>query len=154
MTETGSWLSDVTFWVDGKASSPATGGGGSGGADTGGGGGGGFSLTRDEAESLLRECRGILDDLRACEERAAGLTRMGPPAQDPASVALNKAFVGDGSDPGAFGYGHGHIKKEIAYLEELIDRLRRALNDIDDADDVAARQVGRAGGNSEEGYIQ
>ena len=154
MTASGSWLSGVTFWVDGVASGGAAGGGaaaGGGGALGGSGGGApsgsqGFSLTREEAERALEEFRAIHDDLLELEREAASLTRLTPPAGDPASVQLNEAFAGGGSGPGVFGYGHGHVKKEIAYFRELVGRLEKALGYVTETDESAGHQVGKAGG--------
>src|SRR5690606_12856371 len=104
-----------------------------GGTSAGGGGGGapsgaqGFSLTREEAERALQEFREIRNELMRMERDALELTRLRPPAGDPASVQLNEAIVGGSNDPGAFGYGYGHIKKEIAYFDELVHRLELAL---------------------------
>ncbi len=98
----------------------------------GGSGGGapsgsqGFSLTREEAERALEEFRAIYND--------------------PASVQLNEAFVGDGPGRGAFGYGSKHIAREIAYFRELVGRLEKALGYVAEADESAGHHVGKAGG--------
>ncbi len=118
----------------------------------GGSGGGapsgsqGFSLTREEAERALEEFRAIHDDLVDVEREAASLTRLTPPAGDPASVRLNEAFAGGSSGPGVFGYGAGHVKKEIAYFSELVERLEKALGYVAEADESAGHHVGKAGG--------
>ena len=155
MTASGNWLSDVMFWVDGVASGAAGGGaaaGGGGGGALGGSGGGapsgsqGFSLTREEAERALEEFRAIHDDLLKLEGNARRLLELQPPAEDPASVRLNEAFAGGGSGPGVFGYGHGHVKKEIAYFRELVERLEKALGYVTEADESTGHHVGQAGG--------
>ncbi|WP_277669649.1 hypothetical protein [Saccharomonospora viridis] len=153
MTASGNWLSDVMFWVDGVASGAAGGGAAAGGGGALGGSGGGapsgsqgFSLTREEAERALEEFRAIHDDLVDVEREAASLTRLTPPAGDPASVRLNEAFAGGSSGPGVFGYGAGHVKKEIAYFSELVERLEKALGYVAEADESAGHHVGKAGG--------
>ncbi len=154
MTASGNWLSDVMFWVDGVASGAAGGGaaaGGGGGALGGSGGGApsgsqGFSLTREEAERALEEFRAIHDDLLDVEWEARSLIQMRPPAVDPASVRLNEAFAGGSSGPGVFGYGAGHVRKEIAYFRELVGRLEKALGYVAEAAESAGHHVGKAGG--------
>jgi hypothetical protein len=155
MTASGNWLSDVMFWVDGVASGAAGGGaaaGGGGGGALGGSGGGapsgsqGFSLTREEAERALEEFRAIHDDLVELEYDARRLLELRPPAGDPASVRLNEAFAGGSSGPGVFGYGAGHVRKEIAYFRELVGRLEKALGYVAEADESAGHQVGQVGG--------
>ena len=155
MTASGNWLSDVMFWVDGVASGAAGGGaaaGGGGGGALGGSGGGapsgsqGFSLTREEAERALEEFRAIYNDLVDVERKAQFLIQMRPPAEDPASVQLNEAFAGGSSGLGAFGYGHKHIAREIAYFRELVGRLEKALGYVAEADESAGHHVGKAGG--------
>jgi hypothetical protein len=161
MTGSGStnWLDDVTFWVNGIASRTHT----RGGTSAGGGGGGapsgaqGFSLTREEAERALQEFREIRNELMRMERDALELTRLRPPAGDPASVQLNEAIVGGSNDPGAFGYGYGHIKKEIAYFDELVHRLELALGYVTDADESTSRDIGDAGGSvrsEEKGFAE
>jgi hypothetical protein len=153
MTASGNWLSDVMFWVDGVASGAAGGGAAAGGGGALGGSGGGapsgsqgFSLTREEAERALEEFRAIYNDLVDVEREAASLTRLTPPAGDPASVRLNEAFVGDGPGRGAFGHGSKHIAREIAYFRELVGRLEKALGYVAEADESAGHHVGKAGG--------
>lgn len=153
MTASGNWLSDVMFWVDGVASGAAGGGAAAGGGGALGGSGGGapsgsqgFSLTREEAERALEEFRAIYNDLVDVEREAASLTRLTPPAGDPASVRLNEAFAGGSSGLGAFGYGHKHIAREIAYFRELVGRLEKALGYVAEADESAGHQVGQVGG--------
>lgn len=153
MTASGNWLSDVMFWVDGVASGAAGGGAAAGGGGALGGSGGGapsgsqgFSLTREEAERALEEFRAIHDDLVELEYDAQLLLELRPPAEDPASVRLNEAFAGGSSGPGVFGYGAGHVKKEIAYFRELVGRLEKALGYVAEADESAGRHVGQAGG--------
>ena len=153
MTASGNWLSDVMFWVDGVASGAAGGGAAAGGGGALGGSGGGapsgsqgFSLTREEAERALEEFRAIHDDLLELEREAASLTRLTPPAGDPASVQLNEAFAGGSSGLGAFGYGCKHIAREIAYFRELVGRLEKALGYVAEADESAGHQVGQVGG--------
>ncbi|WP_282771454.1 hypothetical protein [Saccharomonospora viridis] len=153
MTASGNWLSDVMFWVDGVASGAAGGGAAAGGGGALGGSGGGapsgsqgFSLTREEAERALEEFRAIHDDLVELEYDAQLLLELRPPAEDPASVRLNEAFAGGSSGPGVFGYGAGHVKKEIAYFRELVGRLEKALGYVAEADESAGHQVGQVGG--------
>lgn len=158
MTASGNWLSDVMFWVDGVASGAAGGGAAAGGGGALGGSGGGapsgsqgFSLTREEAERALEEFKTIHADLVELRWDAAELIRLRPPAEDPASVRLNEAFAGGASGRGVFGYGLMHVEKEIAYFDELINRLEKALGYVTEADESASQQVGEAGGLEDSG---
>jgi hypothetical protein len=136
------WLSDVGFWIKdaGQAVTPnasAFAPGLTGPAPTQG-----FSLNRDEAQNMLTQAKRIRDDVQALLPKAETLTRMKPPADEIASNAYNAAHVGNGQgDPGAGGYGVGHVRKEHAYLVELVGRLERALGITDDTDQQAATDV-------------
>ncbi|WP_370948822.1 hypothetical protein AB5J62_15040 [Amycolatopsis sp. cg5] len=133
MGQPGEWLSDVHFWV---SDAPSAGSAGGQGGDPPGAGQG-FSLSRDEALSMLVRARGVCDELRALQRKAEQLTQMQAPADEPASKGYNSA------GNGAFGYGSGHIHKEIEYLSELISRLERALGITAQGDEDAAADMKR-----------
>ncbi|MEY7970976.1 hypothetical protein AB8O38_03120 [Saccharomonospora xinjiangensis] len=150
MTAAGGWLSDVTFWVDGVPSggtAPAAPGGGGGAVPSPPSGGQGFSLSREEAEEALREFKGIYDDLVRMEAQARQLREMRPAAEDPASLAFHETVVGGAAGPGAFGYGHGHVLKEIEFFGRLVARLEKALGLVTESDQEADRQISSAGGS-------
>lgn len=156
MTAAGGWLSDVTFWVDGvpsggtAPSAPGAPGGGGGAVPSPSSppsGGQGFSLSREEAEEALREFKGIYDDLVRMEAQARQLREMRPAAEDPASLAFHETVVGGAAGPGAFGYGHGHVLKEIEFFGRLVARLEKALGLVTESDQDADRQISSAGGS-------
>lgn len=105
----------------------------------------GFSLDRDEAQTMLTQAKAIRDDIWNLKPKAEALTKMKAPADEIASNAYNMAHVGNGQgNPGAAGYGAGHIQKEYDYLTELVGRLERALGMTDDSDQQAGTDVKNA----------
>ncbi|MFD2415389.1 hypothetical protein [Amycolatopsis pigmentata] len=143
------WLSDVNFLIkdDQRApnslanavgASPGTGAGVSS---------QGFSLTRDEAENMVRQAGAVLSDIDAMLRKAETLTRVTPPAQDPASITFNTQLVGNGRDAGAFGYGRGHLERERGYLAELVQRLNEALGNTTASDHAATSTLDHATDN-------
>lgn len=136
------WLSEVSFWIKDDPTAPGVGGGVMGAAV--GASGQGFSVTRDEAEKLLRQVQGVLNEIDSMERKAERLMKVTPPAQDPASLAFNTQLVGDGQEGGAFRYGLGHLKRERGYLAELVKRLNEALGRTVESDDAAATVLDRA----------
>lgn len=145
------WLSDVNFWIKDDVSAPGSAAASVAGGVVGavaGSSGQGFSLTRDEAENLLRQVEGVLNDINSMVRSAEKLTRVTPPAQDPASVTFNAQLVGNGQDAGAFGYGLGHLQRERAYLTELANRLNEALGKITKSDQAATGTLDQATSDS------
>lgn len=90
-------------------------------------GGSGFTLDLDQANQLLAEAKRIRHELTLLQDEANVLAHLEPPAQDPASKGYNGLLTQQGRQPGAFAYGAGHLRIEVEYLTELIDRLRKAL---------------------------
>ena len=141
------WLSDVNFWIKDDASAPGSFASTVGGVVGMGAGSSseGFSLTRDEAENMVRRAQGVLDDIEGMLHKAEDLTKVTPPAEDPASLTFNTQLVGTGGeDAGAFGYGLGHLKREKGYLAELVQRLNEALGKITVSDHAATDTVNQA----------
>lgn len=128
------WLDGLTFSVG------DTGGGGASGG--GGGQGPGFSMSRDEAENMLRKAKGVRDEIRAQFKPADRVTRMTSPADEPASNGYN-ALINNANREGL-----GHLHKEDEYLTELIHRLEKALGIISEADEQAGKDIGQP----DEGY--
>lgn len=133
------WLSDLAFWIDDNSSNAADSGG------AGGAGGQGFSLSHTKASGLLSQAEGVLKDLVPLLYDAEALTKMQPPADDPASNGYNHIAAGGGRDTGVFGFGVGHIEREYNYLREFIRRLRDALGLTQDTDEHAGRDIARSG---------
>jgi hypothetical protein len=134
------WLSDVNFFIKDDQSAPNSLANAVGAPpDTGATASSeGFSLTRDEAENMVRRAESVLKDIAAMVTKAERLRKVTPPAQDPASVAFNVQLVGSGQDVGAFGYGLGHLQREQGYLAELVQRLNEALGRTTTSDDKAS----------------
>ncbi|RJQ90420.1 hypothetical protein [Amycolatopsis panacis] len=101
---------------------------------------------------MLNQAKGIRDDLWAMIFDAEQLTKMKPPADEPASKAFNVLAAGGGGNPGAFGYGVGHIKREHGYVDELIKRLEDALHLTHSSDENAATDMNKTGSSNGGGF--
>lgn len=139
-SKAGSWLDGLMFNIG----DPPGGGGGAAAGGGPGSGGQGFSLSHDEAMSMLNLARGIRDDLAKMIPKAERLTHLNPPAEDPASKGYNALLSGSGAGASAFGHGLGHIQRERDYVSTLIERLEKALHITQSSDDDAAGAVQNA----------
>jgi hypothetical protein len=138
----GGWLSDLGFWIHDAGQAVTSNASAFAPGLTGPAPTQGFSLNRDEAQNMLTQAKQTRDDVYHLIPKAEKLTRMKSPADEIASNAYNAAHVGTGQgDPGAAGYGRDHVKKEHAYLVELVGRLERALGITDESDQQAATDV-------------
>jgi hypothetical protein len=143
----GGWLSDVGFWIKGAGQAVTSNASAFAAGITGPAPTQGFSLNRDEALNMLTQAKRIREDVRPLISDAEKMTKMKPPADEIASNAYNAAHVGNGQgDPGAAGYGAGHVRKEYDYLTELVGRLERALGITAESDQQAGTDVKSAGG--------
>lgn len=88
----------------------------------------GFSMSPDEAKKTLAGLIQVRDSLNEMHYTVTTLCAMKAPSQDPATAAMHHARVGDGSKLGAFSYGGGHIDLQLGYVNELIDRISKALH--------------------------
>ncbi|WP_410626446.1 hypothetical protein [Amycolatopsis sp. cmx-8-4] len=105
-------------------------------------GGAGYSLSPDEAHNMLKQAQNALTELQKLRDNATSLQKVQPPAQDPASVSYN-AKLANGS--GVFDAGLSHINTEIAYLNELIIKIKEAFKKITGHEPTAADEINRAG---------
>jgi hypothetical protein len=110
--------------------------------------GAGFSLSPGEANTVLAQALSALDKLQQLQRQAEILLQVSPAADDPASVAYNARLA---SGHGVFDAADDHINAEAAYLNELIRKIRVALNMTGERDDEAARELGRP--NSSNGGV-
>ncbi|WP_336161192.1 hypothetical protein [Amycolatopsis sp. VC5-11] len=106
--------------------------------------GAGFTLSPDEARSLLERAKRLRNNLQAMNLDAEALTRLEPPAQDPGSVGFNQQAVN------TFMAGKGANERMHQYMVELIGRLEKALGIVRESDGQAASDV-KAVGNSDQG---
>lgn len=141
MAETGGWLSDMAFWVDGNATS------GSG----GGGSGQGFQLSQDEARGQLEKFRTIRERLLAVQDKSERLAQTTAPAEDPATVRMNQALVGGSEGQGAFVIGNQSLRHQYEYAHEIVTRLEKALGIYQEADEQASSDMHRTGQNNSSG---
>ncbi|MFF0144698.1 hypothetical protein ATK36_3122 [Amycolatopsis sulphurea] len=88
----------------------------------------GFVLEPDEAKQLLEKLKGIRGRQRKMKNAVANLCGIAAPSKDPSTLAAHVALVGDGAGKlGAYSYGGGHVDLQLAYLNELIQRIEAAL---------------------------
>lgn len=113
--------------------------------DTGGvptAAGAGFSLSPGEANAVLAQALSAREKLRQLRWLTDFLKQVSPAAHDPASVAYN-ARLSNGH--GVFDAADTHINAEVAYLDELIEKIREAIRVTGERDAEAAEDVGKAG---------
>jgi hypothetical protein len=91
---------------------------------------------------MLGQAQDALAELQKAQRQAGLLKQVQPPAKDPASSAYNARLV-NGS--GAFDFGVSHVDTEIAYLNELIDKIKEAFKKLTGHEPVAADAVTQAG---------
>ncbi|MEV8606349.1 hypothetical protein AB0383_00060 [Amycolatopsis sp. NPDC051373] len=131
---------------------PAGGGASGGAAVPSPGGGGGFSLSRDEAQSMLTVAKRVRDNLRHMNTQAEALRKIRPPTDDPGSTSYNTLLVGDGRGGGAFGEGADQVGRELKYAGQLVSKLELALGITVAADENAGADVKAAAGDQDKGF--
>ncbi|WP_219148227.1 hypothetical protein [Amycolatopsis sp. TNS106] len=148
MTETGRspWLSDLAFYITddpvtenvnrAKAAEAAMNDQVQQGAH-----GPGFRLDRDHATRMVEKAMQVKLALENDQRITQTLERMQSAAQDPVSMRFTKAATWNGGQPGAFAYGAGHVRLEMLYIEELIERLNTALGRTTQNDQEAGKAV-------------
>ncbi|WP_370940413.1 hypothetical protein [Amycolatopsis sp. cg13] len=122
------WLPDFTI-TDGTGTPP----------------GPGFTMSRDDARSMLnlaKQARKQFDDMRI---HAQYLTRLTPPADEPASNDYNRRLTGSDSGDGAFGAGLANLIHLRDYTQELVRKLEQALGITENSDEAAAAEVKASG---------
>lgn len=146
-----SWLTGLDFVITdapagGGAAAPGAGAMPNGGAPPGGR----FSLSREEAQSMLTVAKRVRDDLTKLKLNADRLLRLTPPADDPGSKSYNQALVGDGTGSGALPAGEAMVARERDYAVQLVDRLEDALGLTHSSDEQAATDVKTAAGQGQD----
>ncbi|WP_154676308.1 hypothetical protein [Amycolatopsis benzoatilytica] len=101
--------------------------------------GAGFTLSPDEARSLLERARRLRDNTIRMKTNAESLTMLTPPAQDPGSIGFNQQAVG------TFAAGKDSNERMHDYMVELIGRLETAMGIVQESDGQAASDMARAG---------
>ncbi len=102
----------------------------------------GFSLSPVEARAVLAQADEVLDRLEQLRRQTERLEQITPAAGDPASVAYNSRLA---SGQGVFDAASQHVKAEVAYLAELIAKIKTGLRVLSGHEAEAARDIGRAG---------
>lgn len=146
-----SWLTGLDFVI---TDAPAGGGAAPGGGAVPNGGpppGGRFSLSREEAQSMLTVAQRVRDSLQMMNRTAQGLLQVRPPTDDPGSAGYNQLLVGNGGG-GAFNKGAEQVNRELTYSIQLVKKLQDALGITVAADAASANAVkNAASGNQSEG---
>lgn len=122
---------DVT--ASGPASSAITSGGGSAGE---------IRMSREEMEDTLKRAQNLLTDISNQITPASFLTRMQAPASDPASVGSANT-ANDAGD-----YYVGHLRRQQAYLQVVIDKMQKALGIVVETDDQQGTAIQNTAGGS------
>ncbi|MGW7538868.1 hypothetical protein [Amycolatopsis sp. NPDC054798] len=124
------WLPDFTFTITDTGAAPP---------------GPGFTMSRDDARSMLNLAKQARKQFNDMQHHAVYLTRLTPPADEPASTDYNRRLTGSGSDEGAFGAGLANLRHMHDYAAELVRKLERALGLTESSDETAAAEVKAAG---------
>ncbi|HWD07331.1 MAG TPA: hypothetical protein VG674_33325 [Amycolatopsis sp.] len=140
------WLTGLNFTLTDAPTGAAalTGGGAMPNSGGGGGAGGSFSLSTEEARSMLTTAKRVRDQLLVMRRKANGLLQLRPPTDDPGSAGYNNALVGGGSGSGAFNHGNDAVEREYRYAAELVSRLEQALGITEASDSQAGADVQNA----------
>ncbi|MFD2466628.1 hypothetical protein [Amycolatopsis silviterrae] len=119
------WLPDFTI-TDGTGSPP----------------GPGFTMSRDDAHSMLRLAKQAFVQFDEMQSRATYLTKLTPPADEPASNDYNGRLI---NGDGAFGAGLEHLGQLRGYTHALVRKLEQALGITESSEQTAAADVKAAG---------
>jgi hypothetical protein len=103
---------------------------------------GDFRMTRDEMDGTRRKAEALLRKIVDQQAPAVRLTNMRSPADEPVSNGATKTL----NDAGQ--YYVGHLKRQQAYLEVMIDKMRKALDMVSLAEETNRKAVQDAGGGS------
>ncbi|MYW91031.1 hypothetical protein G3I59_10555 [Amycolatopsis rubida] len=104
----------------------------------------GFTMSRDDARSMLSLAKRARQQFRDMQTTATTLLRIVAPADDIASTAYQSQLIGDGSSNGAFGAGVANVHRLYAYADELVQKLEKALDLTEDSEAAAANAVKNA----------
>ncbi|MER6760562.1 MULTISPECIES: hypothetical protein [Amycolatopsis] len=139
--ETTGWLTGLPITVVGAAMNVAKGVSDAAAVASATKAGAGFTLSPDEARSLLDRAKRLRDNAATMRAEAVSLTQLTPPAQDPGSTGFNQQAVN------AFTAGRDANERMYQYMTELIERLEKAMGIVGESDGRAAADV-KAVGNS------
>ncbi|WP_409466736.1 hypothetical protein [Amycolatopsis sp. GA6-003] len=142
--ETTGWLTGLPITVVGAAMNVAQGVSDAAAVASAVKSGAGFTLSPDEARSLLERAKRLRANVVAMQPDAQALTRLTPPSPDPGSVGFNQQAVT------TFTAGKDSLDAMYQYMSELIGRLEKALGIVSESDGQAAADV-KAVGNSDQG---
>ncbi|WP_116206372.1 hypothetical protein [Amycolatopsis circi] len=142
--ETTGWLTGLPITVVGAAMNVAKGVSDAAAVASATNAGAGFTLSSDEARSLLERAKRLRNNTRVMLPDAEALTRLTPPAADPGSIGFNQQAVK------TFGNGKDSLDAMYQYMTELIGRLEKALGIVGESDSQAAADV-KTAGNSDQG---
>lgn len=102
----------------------------------------GFALEPDEARQLLTKLKDYEARLLTMKRKAARLLQMNAPSQDPSTVAAHVAMVGDGkAKGGAYSPGAEAIDAQLAFVTELADRIKKALDAIGETEQDQTKTI-------------
>lgn len=142
--ETTGWLTGLPITVVGTAMNVAQGVSDAVAVASATKAGAGFTLSPDEARSLLERAKRLRENVAKMQADAQALARLTPPSPDPGSVGFNQQAVT------TFSAGRDSLNAMDQYMAELIGRLEKALGIVSESDSHAAADV-KAVGETEQG---
>lgn len=142
--ETTGWLTGLPITVMGTAMNVAQGVSDAAAVASATKAGAGFTLSPDEARSLLERAKRLRENVMKMQPDAQSLTKLTPPSEDPGSMGFNQQAVN------TFAAGKESLDAMYQYMTELIGRLEKALGIVSESDSQAAVDV-KAVGNSDQG---
>ncbi|MET9264391.1 hypothetical protein [Amycolatopsis sp. NPDC004079] len=137
--ETTGWLTGLPITVVGAAMNVAKGVSDAAAVASATQAGAGFTLSPDEARSLLDRAKRLRDNAMKMRSSAEALTLLTPPAQDPGSIGFNQQAVK------TFAAGKDSNEQVYGYMVELIGRLEKAMGIVHESDGQAAADVKNVG---------
>ena len=127
------WLTGLGITIAGSGSSSP------------GSSGPGFTMSHDDAHSMLALAKQARTQFGAMRLRADRLAHTTSPADEPASNSYNARLVGSGPEGGAFGAGADKVQHMYDYADELVGKLETALGLTRSADEAAAHHIKATG---------
>jgi hypothetical protein len=106
---------------------------------SGSGSAGTISMSREDMEDTLKRAQNLLNDITNQLGPAEPLTRIQAPAKDPASVTATESANNGGR------YYVGHLRRQQAYLNKVIDKMQEALNITVQADENSTGTINDVG---------
>jgi hypothetical protein len=103
---------------------------------------GGFRMTRDEMDSTRQKAEALLDQIQRQQAASERLSNIQSPADEPVSNGVTATLNNAGE------YYQGHLRRQVAYLEVVIDKMRQALGMVSLAEENSQKMLQQTGEGS------